>query len=98
MRRQKRGTADISTTGLGAHSSIPLDTKLNVRLGANYLNHSYNGNTSDVNYDFKLKLRTFDALLDYFPMDSAFRLTGGIAYNDSRAMVSADQPSMGYTT
>jgi hypothetical protein len=36
-----------------------------------------------VNYDFKLKLRTFDTLLDYFPMDSAFRLTGGIAYNDS---------------
>jgi len=78
-------TADLGTTGIGAHVSIPLESKLNARFGLNYLSHAYSGDTSNVNYDFTLKLKTVDALLDYFPMDNGFRITGGIAYNDSRA-------------
>jgi hypothetical protein len=50
----------------------------------NGLNYKYTGNTSNVDYDFKLKLRTVDALLDFYPTSSAFRLTGGLVYNGNR--------------
>lgn len=77
-------SADLGTTGLGLHASIPLQANLNARLGLNYLSYSYSGNTSDVNYDFKLKLQTFDALLDYFPTDSNFRISAGLVYNGNK--------------
>ncbi|WP_317205908.1 hypothetical protein [Janthinobacterium sp.] len=77
-------TADLGTTGVGAHLSVPLQANLNVRVGINYLNYSYNSSTSDVEYDFKLKLRTFDALLDYYPMDSSFRVSAGLVYNGNK--------------
>ena len=77
-------TGDVGTTGLGLHLSVPLQANLNARIGFNYLNYSYSENTSDVNYDFKLKLKTLDALLDWFPMDGAFRVSGGIVYNGNK--------------
>ncbi len=77
-------TADLGTTGIGLHMSLPLQKNLNARLGFNTLNYSYSGNTSNVDYDFKLKLNTIDALVDYFPSEGSFRLTGGLTYNSSK--------------
>lgn len=77
-------SADLGTTGLGLHVSLPIQPNLNARLGANYLTHSYSGHTSDVNYDFDMKLQTFDALLDYFPGESSFRLSAGLVYNGNQ--------------
>jgi hypothetical protein len=77
-------TAEIGTTGLGLHLSVPLKDNLNARFGLNGLNYSYDGNTSNVDYDFKLKMRTVDALLDFYPTASAFRLTGGVVYNGTK--------------
>jgi hypothetical protein len=77
-------TADLGSTGVGAHLSVPLQPNLNVRVGMNYLNYSYDANTSDVDYDFKMKLRTVDALLDYFPMDNGFRVSAGLVYNGNK--------------
>lgn len=77
-------TVDLGTTGLGAHLVVPVSSSLNARFGVNALNYNHSGSTSDVSYDFKLKLQTVDALLDWFPMDNQFRLTGGIAYNGNR--------------
>ena len=47
------------------------------RVGFNYLNYKFTGNTSDADYDFDMKLQTFDALLDWFPMDSQLRISAG---------------------
>jgi hypothetical protein len=69
------------TTGLGLHLSVPVQSNLNMRFGVNALNHSYSDTASNVDYDFKLKLQTIEALLDWFPGSSQFRLTGGLAYN-----------------
>jgi hypothetical protein len=77
-------SADIGTTGLGVHVSMPLKDNLNARFGLNGMNYKFSGETSDVDYDFKLKLRTVDALLDYYPTTSAFRLTGGVVYNGNK--------------
>jgi hypothetical protein len=86
----------LGSTGLGLHLSTPITSKLNARLGLNYASYSYNGNTDDVDYDFKLKLATVDALLDYHPMDGAFRISGGVVYNgnniDAVAKPNASQP------
>ena len=77
-------TASVSTIGLGLHASIPLKPALNARFGVNALRSSTDENTNDVNYDFKLKLTTVDALIDYFPMEGAFRVSGGIVYNANK--------------
>jgi len=75
---------DLGTTGLGLHLSTPLSARLNARVGLNVANYSYDGNTSDMEYDFKLKLKTVDALLDYHPFDGVFRITGGVVYNGNK--------------
>lgn len=75
---------DVGTSGIGVHVTKPIAEKLNARVGANFANYSYNGHTSDVDYDFKLKLATVDALLDYHPFDGAFRVSGGLVYNGNK--------------
>jgi hypothetical protein len=42
-----------------------------------------------VEYDFKLKLATVDALLDYHPFGSSFRLSGGVIHNGNSIDVNA---------
>lgn len=73
-------SVEAGTTGVGGHLVIPIyDNKLNARLGANMFGYNYDGSTSDVDYRFKLKLQTYDALFDYYPFGGAFRLTlGGV--------------------
>lgn len=81
-------TASVSTIGLGLHASIPLKAAWNGRFGVNALSHSTVENTDDVDYDFDLKLATVDALVDYFPMDGGFRVTGGVVYNGNKFQAS----------
>lgn len=82
-------TVDLGSTGFGLHLTTPLAAQLNARVGLNYANYSSDGNTPDVQYDFKLKLATVDALLDYHPFGSAFRVSGGIIHNGNRIDVNA---------
>lgn len=75
---------DAGTTGVGAHLSIPVAQNFNARFGFGILNYSFNENTDNVAYDLKLKLKTVDALIDWHPMGSGFRVTGGLAYNGNK--------------
>lgn len=75
--------------GLGVHLSVPVIDRVNARFGFNYFSFSFDGDTGDMRYDFKLKLNTFDALLDWFPFDGRFRLTGGLVYNANEITASA---------
>jgi len=78
-------TADLGTTGAGFHLVVPLTTSLNGRFGANYFRHSFSRTTDNVDYEFKGKLQTFDALLDWYPQEGgSFRLTGGVIYNGNK--------------
>ena len=90
-------TLDLGTTGLGLHLTAPLAPKLNARAGLNYASYSYDGNTSDVDYAFKLKLATVDALLDYHPFDSGFRVSGGVVYNGNKIEANAKPKNGSYT-
>jgi hypothetical protein len=78
-------TGEMGTTGIGAHASIPLRPDLHLRVGAGYFRYSYSGSTTFLNYDLKLKSNTYDALLDWFPVEkSGFRLTVGLTYNGNK--------------
>ena len=95
--REIATTVDLGTTGLGLHLSTPVAPNLNARVGLNFASYSYDGNTSDVEYDFKLKLATVDALLDYHPFDSAFRVSGGVVYNGNKIEANAKPKNGTYT-
>ena len=77
-------TVGVGTAGAAVHLSTPLSESFNVRVGYNGLSRSMDDSTDDVNYDFKLKLATVDALVDYFPMQGAFRLSAGLVYNGNK--------------
>ncbi|WP_019143099.1 hypothetical protein [Noviherbaspirillum massiliense] len=90
-------TAEIGTSGAGLHLVAPLIKEtLNARLGFNGLNYSSDWDTEDATYDAKLKLRTFDALLDLYPTSTQFRLTGGLVYNGNKVSATA-KPVAGNT-
>ena len=77
------------TTGLGLHLVMPYDSNLNFRVGINGYEYSTTGTTEDAEYSLSAKLRTADALVDYFPSAGAFRLTGGLIYNGNKVDLTA---------
>lgn len=92
-------SADLGTTGLGLHLIVPVmkDT-LNARVGFNTFSYSYDEDTEDASYDAKLKLRTFNALLDLYPTSTQFRLTGGLVYNGNKIRANAKPTAAGTYT
>ncbi len=85
-------SGEVGTLGAGIHLTLPVQNSLNARIGLSGYNYDYSGNTSDVNYDFKLKLQTIDALLDWYPMSGAFHLSAGIFHNGNK-VTSTAKPS-----
>jgi hypothetical protein len=75
-------TADLGTTGAGAHLVVPMESNLNGRFGLNYMKHDFDKRSGLVDYELKGKLATFDVLFDWYVRDnSALHLTGGLVYN-----------------
>jgi hypothetical protein len=75
-------SVDAGTTGLGAHLSLPLGSQFGARFGAGYLSHRFDGNTSSIDYNINGKLKSADALLDWFPFAGrGFRLSAGAVYD-----------------
>ena len=78
-------TADLGTTGFGAHLVFPLSPTLNGRIGGNYFKYDFTRSSGQLDYDLDGKLQTADALLDWYPSEaSSFRITGGVFYNKTR--------------
>ena len=78
-------TADIGTTGVGAHVVMPMTARLNARFGANYLKHDFDKTSDGVDYNLKGKLQTFDVLVDWYLTEGgSFHLTGGAVYNGNK--------------
>ena len=74
-------TVEAGSAGVGAHLSVALQERLNARVGLNYFNHNFTGDTTDAEYDFDMKLQTFDFLLDWFPTASQWRISAGAVVN-----------------
>ena len=90
--------ADVGTLGAGVHLILPIQDTLNARIGINGYNYSFTGSTSEVDYDFRLKLQTIDALLDWYPMSGSFHLSSGLFHNGNKISSLAKASSNGTYT
>jgi predicted nucleic acid-binding Zn ribbon protein len=80
------------TPGVGLDLDLGLSPSFGVRVGYAGFNINHNVDTSDVNYDGRLKLREVTGLLDWYVLRGSFHLTAGIASNSTKLDV-VGQPS-----
>ena len=85
------------TPGVGLDLDLGLSPSLGVRVGYAGFNINHNVNTSDVNYDGRLKLRTITGLLDWYVFQGGFHLTAGVAGNDTKLDVVGQPNQSTYT-
>jgi hypothetical protein len=77
-------TGKAGTLGLGAELTVGLSRQIDGRLGLNAFSYSDRRAAGHIDYDATARLRTATALLDWHPGTGAFRLTGGLVWNDNR--------------
>jgi hypothetical protein len=71
--------ASVGTLGIGGQAAFPLSQRTNLRAEGNFF--SYNSATysnGGIDYTGTLKLRSAEALLDWFPFGGSFRLSPGV--------------------
>lgn len=85
------------TPGVGLDLDLGLSPSFGLRVGFAGFNINHSIDTSDVDYDGRLKLRTITGLLDWYVFNGGFHLTAGVAGNDTKLDV-AGQPSQGSYT
>lgn len=67
--------------GIGVSVAMPLPYNLNARGMYHTYTHDEEIEDDGGNYDGEIELKTFGAMLDWFPFGGAFRLTGGLMSN-----------------
>jgi hypothetical protein len=77
-------TGKAGTLGLGAELTVGISPQIDGRLGVNAFDYSQRRSAGHNDYDATARLRTATALLDWNPGGRAFRLTGGLIWNDNR--------------
>lgn len=78
-------SADIGTTGAGAHLVVPMETYLNGRFGLNTFSRDIDETSGALDFKLKATLRSVDVLFDwYLSSGSNFHLTGGVVHNRSK--------------
>jgi hypothetical protein len=85
------------TPGVGLDLDLGLSPSFGIRVGFAGFNINHSIDTSDLNYDGRLKLRTVTGLLDWYVFRGGFHLTAGVAGNDTKLDV-VGQPSQGSYT
>jgi hypothetical protein len=78
-------TADLGTTGLGAHMVVPVTPTVNGRFGVNFAKFNASGSEGSIDYDVRARLRTADFLVDWYVRDNnSFHLSAGLVYNGNK--------------
>ncbi len=76
----------VGTTGFGLEASTSIHQKLNVRLGGSFYSQSINGDMEEgdvgIDYNADMSMISIPALVDYYPANRGFRLTGGFHYHN----------------
>ncbi len=79
-----------STLGLGADAGLRLARRFNVRVGFNAFNYSRNLSSDGIAYNSSFRLRSVQALLDWFPFRPSFHVSAGVlAYNGNHMTANA---------
>lgn len=81
---------DLGTSGVGAELGFGINPYLGIRGSYGAGSFSYAYTESDIRYDAKAKPNIGMAILDVHPFGGVFRLSAGIAYNDTRIEGTAD--------
>ena len=85
------------TPGVGLDLDLGISPSFGMRVGFAGFNINHTVNTSDVDYDGRLKLRTITGLLDWYVFQGGFHLTAGVAGNGTKLDV-VGQPNQGSYT
>ncbi|WP_263367216.1 hypothetical protein [Edaphobacter bradus] len=69
----------VGTLGIGGQVAAPLSQRTNLRVEGNFFSYNSATYTNDgINYTGTLKLRSVEALLDWFPFGGSFRVSPGV--------------------
>lgn len=72
------------TLGIGPELGFRLNETFGVRGNVTFFSLSHHVNSDDVRYDADFKLRSGGAMLDVYPFDSGFRISGGFRLNGNK--------------
>lgn len=86
----------LGTTGYGFDVSQKLTDSISARVGYSWFNYSHSFNTSDVDYDGKIKISNLRALAD-LELAFGFRLTGGLVFGSNEVKVGGRSKGGSYT-
>ncbi len=87
----------VSTLGLGLGMGFQATDSLVARIGFNQFNKSFSTSSGSLNYDGKLKLSSFDAMLDWHLFGGATHLTAGLLSNGNKFNLTATPAGGTYT-
>ena len=88
----------VSTLGLGVEAAFPVTQSVDARIGVNGFHYTFNkattSNGQSTTYNGNLDMQSLQALADWHPWQSSFRVTGGLVYNNNQFKGTA-QPTGG---
>ena len=90
-------TGKIGTLGYGAELSLGMSDSITARAGFNTYVYKYNSNSSALNYDVKLRLKTASAIVDWYPTEGGYHISGGFFYNRNIGSFWANPSGGNYT-
>lgn len=75
----------LGTTGIGAQVAGSLNRYLSIRTGFSYLQLGIGAKSLEgISYDMKPRVQNIPLVLDVHPFGSAFRIAGGVVFNQNR--------------
>ena len=77
------------TLGIGPEVGFRISDHFGIRGNASFLGINGNYESDDLEYDGKIKLKSFGAMLDVYPMGGHFRISGGARINKSYVRLDA---------
>ena len=80
----------IGTLGYGGELYARISDSIVARAGLNAYSYKYNANSSQLNYDFSVKLQTISAVADWYPFAGDFRTSAGLLYNNNKYSLAAN--------
>ncbi len=81
--------ARLSTLGFGVELIKSINKRVNLRAQGNFFDINQDIDEDDINYDAKLKLKTFGLLADFHPFAGSFRITAGGYSNGNKVGLKA---------
>ena len=73
------------TLGIGPEIGYRINRTIGVRANAAFFEFGFDVNTSNVDYDVDVELKSAGLMLDLYPTGSGFRISAGVRYNATGA-------------